>query len=73
MEWYSLRVISGKEMNAQEDIMREISDGGVVDEVIEVFVPYEKIQRARSQDPSPTMSKNYYKNSNYQNMCNSER
>ncbi|MBT7276050.1 MAG: transcription termination/antitermination factor NusG, partial [Woeseiaceae bacterium] len=39
MEWYSLRVISGKEMSAQEDIMREISDGGVADQVTEVFVP----------------------------------
>ena len=43
MEWYSLRVISGKEMSAQEDIMREISDGGVADQVTEVFVPFEKV------------------------------
>ena len=48
MEWYSLRVISGKEMNAQEDIMREISDGGVADQVTEVFVPYEKVVAMRN-------------------------
>ena len=48
MEWYSLRVISGKEMNTQEDIMREISDGGVADQVTEVFVPYEKVVAMRN-------------------------
>ena len=48
MEWYSLRVISGKEMNAQEDIMREISDGGVTDQVTEVFVPFEKVVAMRN-------------------------
>jgi transcriptional antiterminator NusG len=47
MEWYSLRVISGKEMNTQEDIMREISDGGVADQVIEVFVPFEKVENTQ--------------------------
>ena len=48
MEWYSLRVISGKEMSAQEDIMREISDGGVADQVTEVFVPFEKVVAMRN-------------------------
>jgi len=48
MEWYSLRVISGKEMSAQEDIMREISDGGVADQVAEVFVPFEKVIAMRN-------------------------
>jgi transcriptional antiterminator NusG len=48
MEWYSLRVISGKEKNTQEDIMREISDGGVSDQVTEVFVPFEKVVAMRN-------------------------
>ena len=41
--WYSLRVISGKEMSIQEEIMREISDAGISEQVSEVFVPYEKV------------------------------
>ena len=48
MDWYSLRVISGKEKNTQEDIMREISDGGVSDQVTEVFVPFEKVVAMRN-------------------------
>ena len=48
MEWYSLRVISGKEKNVQEDIMREISDGDVSDQVTEVFVPFEKVVAMRN-------------------------
>ena len=48
MEWYSLRVISGKEMSAQEDIMREISDGNVSDQVTEIFVPFEKVVELRN-------------------------
>ena len=48
MEWYSLRVISGKEKTAQEEIMREASDGGVSDQVTEVFVPFEKVVAMRN-------------------------
>jgi len=48
MEWYSLRVISGKEKNAQEDIMHEIENGGVSDQVKEVFVPFEKVVAMRN-------------------------
>jgi transcriptional antiterminator NusG len=48
MEWYSLRVISGKEMNTQEGIMREISESGVSDQVTEVFVPFEKVVAMRN-------------------------
>ena len=58
MEWYSLRVISGKEMNAQEDIMREISDGGVADQVTEVFVPYEKVVAMRNNKKIDTITEN---------------
>ncbi len=48
MRWYSLRVISGKEKSAQEDIMRELSDAGFSDQVSEVFVPYEKVVAMRN-------------------------
>ena len=46
--WYSLRVISGKEMSIQEEIMREISDAGISEQVSEVFVPYEKVVALRN-------------------------
>ncbi len=48
MEWYSLRVISGKEKNAQEDILREASDNNVAEQIDEVFVPYEKVVAMRN-------------------------
>jgi transcriptional antiterminator NusG len=48
MEWYSLRVISGKEKNAQEDILREASDNSISEQIEEVFVPYEKVVAMRN-------------------------
>ena len=48
MEWYSLRVISGKEKNAQEDILREASNNDVAEQIDEVFVPFEKVVAMRN-------------------------
>ena len=48
MEWYSLRVISGKEKNAQEDILREASNNNVTEQIDEVFVPFEKVVAMRN-------------------------
>ena len=41
MNWYSLRVISGKEKNVEEHILREAGDNKITNEIEEVFVPYE--------------------------------
>ena len=43
MDWYSIRVISGKEKKIQEEINREIEDRGLQDDIQEIFVPTEKI------------------------------
>ena len=43
MNWYSLRVISGKEKSAEEHILREAGDFEITDQIEEVFVPYEKV------------------------------
>ena len=43
MDWYSIRVISGKERKIQEDIDWEIEKQGFQDDIQEIFVPTEKI------------------------------
>ena len=43
MNWYSIRVISGKERKIQEVIIWEIEDQGLQEDIQEVFVPTEKI------------------------------
>lgn len=43
MNWYSIRVISGKEKKIQESITWEVEDNNLQDEIKEVFVPTEKI------------------------------
>ena len=48
MDWYSLRVISGKEKSTEEDILREAKDHEVSNEIEEVFVPYEKVVEIRN-------------------------
>ena len=48
MHWYSLRVISGKEKSAEEHIFREADDHEIVDQIEEVFVPYEKVVEMRN-------------------------
>ena len=48
MEWYSLRVISGKEKNTEENILREANDNEIADDIEEVFVPFEKVVEMRN-------------------------
>ncbi|MDP6685312.1 MAG: transcription termination/antitermination protein NusG [Candidatus Marinimicrobia bacterium] len=43
MDWYSIRVISGKEKKIQEAINWEVEEQDLQDEIQEVFVPTEKI------------------------------
>ena len=48
MDWYSLRVISGKEKSIETSIMREVSENDISNEVEEVFVPFEKVVEVRN-------------------------
>jgi len=48
MFWYSLRVISGKEKTAEEQILRSAGDNEITNEIEEVFVPYEKVVEMRN-------------------------
>ena len=48
MDWYSLRVISGKEKTIEQNILREAMDNDINDEIGEVFVPYEKVVQLRN-------------------------
>ena len=43
MEWYSIRVISGKEKKIEEAIEWEVKDQGLGDDIEKIFVPTEKI------------------------------
>ena len=43
MDWYSIRVISGKEKKIQEEINWEIEEQGLQNDIQEIFVPTEKI------------------------------
>ena len=43
MEWFSLRVISGKERSAEDNILYECKMNKITDFVKEVFVPFEKV------------------------------
>ena len=48
MDWYSLRVISGKEKSIETSIMREIDENDISSEIEEVFVPFEKVIEVRN-------------------------
>jgi transcription termination/antitermination protein NusG len=43
MEWYSLRVISGKEKKAEEAIFQSAEDFKISEMIEEIFVPTEKV------------------------------
>jgi len=43
MDWYTLRVISGKEKKIRENILYEVEDAGLQDEVSDILVPSENI------------------------------
>tara|TARA_B100000959_G_C14687471_1_gene503269 strand:- start:93 stop:623 length:531 start_codon:yes stop_codon:yes gene_type:complete len=48
MDWYSLRVISGKEKNIETSILREIEEQSISTEIEEIFVPFEKVIEVRN-------------------------
>ena len=48
MDWYSLRVMSGKEKNIETSILREVDENDISSEVEEIFVPFEKIVQVRN-------------------------
>ena len=43
LNWYSLRVISGKEKLVEENILYESKVNNIEELIDEVFVPYEKV------------------------------
>lgn len=47
MEWYALRVISGKEKKIRETLLLEVERSGYQDEILEVLVPSENIIEMR--------------------------
>lgn len=47
MEWYSIRVISGKEIKAREDILFEADAANISSSIEEVFVPTQKVVEVR--------------------------
>ena len=48
MDWYSLRVISGKEKSIETSILREVDEKNISGEISEVFVPFEKVVEVRN-------------------------
>ena len=48
MDWYSLRVMSGKEKSIETSILREVDENDISSEVEEIFVPFEKIVQVRN-------------------------
>ncbi len=47
MEWYALRVISGKEKKIRETLLLEVERSGYQEEILEVLVPSENIIEMR--------------------------
>ena len=47
MEWYSLRVISGKEKKVRETILYEAEEAGITDQLGEILVPSENVVEMR--------------------------
>lgn len=47
-QWYSLRVISGKEQATKENILLEVEEAGIESEISEVFLPFEKVIEVRN-------------------------
>ena len=46
--WFSLRVISGKERAVEDNIMYESKAGNIDENIEEVFVPFEKVVQVRN-------------------------
>ena len=50
LNWYSLRVISGKEKLVEENILYESKINNIEELIDEVFVPYEKVIELRGNE-----------------------
>ena len=48
LEWYSIKVISGKERKIEENIMYEASINKIENYIKKVFVPYEKVVQVKN-------------------------
>ena len=48
MDWYSIRVISGKEKSTEINILKEVNENSITKEIEEVFVPFEKVVEIRN-------------------------
>jgi len=48
LEWYSIKVISGKERKIEENIMYEASINKIENFIKKVFVPYEKVVQVKN-------------------------
>ena len=47
MEWYSIRVISSKEVKARENILFEADEANIGANIEEIFVPTQKVVEGR--------------------------
>ena len=47
MEWFSIRVISGKEVKARENILFEAEEANIGGNIEEIFVPTQKVVEVR--------------------------
>ena len=47
MEWFSIRVISGKEVKARENILFEAEEANIGTNIEEIFVPTQKVVEVR--------------------------
>ena len=46
--WYTLRVISGREQSVKDNILREAKESKIDSDIDEVFLPFEKVVQVRN-------------------------
>ena len=59
MDWYTLRVISGKEKKIKENIMFDVNDNKMEELITDVLVPSENIVEMRSGKKKVNKFKDY--------------
>ncbi|MDP6019598.1 MAG: transcription termination/antitermination NusG family protein, partial [Candidatus Latescibacteria bacterium] len=47
MDWYSLRVLSGREKKVRDSLLLEAEEGAIADKIEEVLVPSENVVEMR--------------------------
>lgn len=50
--WYTLRVISGREQSVKDNILREAKESKIDSDIDEVFLPFEKVIQVRNHKKS---------------------